>query len=128
MICGTEPTTANPVRPGRTGGAHTRFIGQLHIAGSCERKTHHDYAMSPDLIGWAASAILLLTLCRQIYTQSRDDSAKGVSHWLFAGQIAASAGFIVYSWMLHNWVFIITNSAILVTAIVGQVVMLRKRD
>jgi uncharacterized protein with PQ loop repeat len=84
--------------------------------------------MSPDLIGWAASAILLLTLCRQIYTQAKDESAKGVSQWLFAGQIAASVGFIAYSWLLHNWVFIATNSAILVTAIVGQVVMSRKRS
>lgn len=59
--------------------------------------------MSPDLIGRAASAILLLTLCRQIHMQAKDESARGVSHWLFAGQTAASAGFIAYSGLLHNW-------------------------
>lgn len=83
--------------------------------------------MSPDLIGWLASAILIATLSRQIYTQANDESAKGVSRWLFAGQIASSLGFIAYSWMLENWVFIITNSIILLTAVVGQVVMSRKR-
>lgn len=84
--------------------------------------------MSPDMIGWAASLILVATLLRQIHTQTKDKSAKGVSRWLFAGQIASSVGFIAYSWALHNWVFIVTNSAILVTAIVGQLVMLRTRQ
>ncbi len=84
--------------------------------------------MNPDIIGWAASAVLLATLCRQIHTQSRDKDAKGVSHWLFAGQIAASIGFIVYSAMVGNRVFIVTNSLILLTAVVGQVVVSRKRD
>lgn len=79
--------------------------------------------INPDMIGWAASAILIATLCRQIYTQSRDRDAKGVSRWLFAGQIAASVGFIAYSWLLRNWVFIVTNSLILLTAVVGQVVV-----
>ena len=83
--------------------------------------------MSPDIIGWAASAILVATLSRQIYTQSRDADAKGVSRWLFIGQMAASVGFIAYSWLLHNWVFIVTNSIILLTAVVGQVVVYRKR-
>lgn len=83
--------------------------------------------MSPDTIGWAASFILVATLVRQIYTQAKDKSAKGVSHWLFAGQMASSVGFIVYSWMLDNWVFIVTNSVILATAVVGQMVLLRAR-
>ncbi|HZF97068.1 MAG TPA: hypothetical protein VEY92_02285 [Pseudoxanthomonas sp.] len=84
--------------------------------------------MSPDLVGWLASAILLATLSRQIYTQSKDPDARGVSTWLFAGQMAASVGFIVYSAMVDNWVFIVTNSLILLTAVVGQVVMWRKRS
>lgn len=83
--------------------------------------------MSPDLVGWLASAILLATLTRQIYTQSKDPDARGVSTWLFAGQMAASVGFIVYSAMLDNWVFIVTNSLILLTAVIGQAVMWKKR-
>lgn len=81
--------------------------------------------MSPDLIGWAASGILIATLGRQTWRQWKDPDPRGVSHWLFAGQIAASVGFVVYSWLMHNWVFIVTNLLILVTAIVGQLVFLR---
>ena len=83
--------------------------------------------MNPDIVGWTASAILLATLTRQIITQWRDKDAKGVSRWLFAGQMAASVGFIVYSWMLDNWVFIVTNSLILLTAVIGQVGLLLRR-
>ena len=86
--------------------------------------------MNPDIIGWTASAILLATLSRQIITQWRDKDARGVSRWLFVGQMAASVGFIAYSWLLDNWVFIVTNSLILLTAVIGQVglVLRRRRD
>jgi uncharacterized protein with PQ loop repeat len=80
-----------------------------------------------ELIGWVAAAILLLTLARQVYTQWRDRTSKGVSRWLFVGQCAASAGFIIYSWLLQNWVFVVTNALILVTAVVGEVIYLRNR-
>ncbi|MDQ3229833.1 MAG: hypothetical protein M3Q13_08905 [Pseudomonadota bacterium] len=80
----------------------------------------------PDIVGWIASAILIATLTRQIYTQWKDPDPSGVSTWLFAGQITASIGFIAYSWLLKNWVFIVTNSIILLTAVVGQVVIWRK--
>ena len=83
--------------------------------------------MNPDIIGWAASAILLATLSRQIVTQWRDKDAQGVSRWLFLGQMAASVGFIVYSWLLDNWVFIVTNALILLTAVIGQVGLLLRR-
>lgn len=84
--------------------------------------------MSPDIVGWSASAVLIATLARQIHTQARDQTAKGVSRWLFVGQMLASAGFVLYSWMLHNWVFMVTNSIILLTAIVGQIVVSRRRS
>jgi len=83
--------------------------------------------MNPDIVGWAASAILLATLSRQIITQWQDKDAKGVSRWLFAGQIAASTGFIIYSWMLDNWVFIVTNALILLTAVIGQIGLVVRR-
>ncbi len=69
----------------------------------------------------------MATLSRQIYTQAQDPDARGVSHWLFAGQMLASVLFIAYSAMLGNWVFIATNSLILLTAVVGQVVMWRNQ-
>ena len=74
-----------------------------------------------------AATILLLTLARQVYSQWRDRTSKGVSRWLFVGQCAASAGFIVYSWLLQNWVFVVTNVLILVTAVTGEVIYLRNR-
>ena len=83
--------------------------------------------MNPDIVGWTASAILLATLSRQIVTQWRDKDAKGVSRWLFLGQMAASTGFVVYSWMLDNWVFIVTNALILLTAVIGEAGLLLRR-
>jgi len=83
--------------------------------------------ITTDLIGWAAAAILLLTLGRQVYTQWRDRTSKGVSRWLFVGQCAASAGFVIYSWLLQNWVFVVTNALILMTAVGGEVIYLRNR-
>lgn len=75
-----------------------------------------------DWVGWIASAVLLFTLISQVRTQWRERSAKGVSAGLFAGQIAAS---IAYSAMVGDRVFVFTNSAILATSLVGQVIYLR---
>jgi MtN3 and saliva related transmembrane protein len=80
-----------------------------------------------DIVGWLASAILILTLAHQIHKQWQDSEPSGVSIWLFVGQISASVGFVVYSVMLGNWVFIVTNALILLTAVVGQWVTVRKR-
>ena len=46
----------------------------------------------------------------------------------FIGQITASIAFIVYSWLLGNWVFVVTNALMLVTAIIGQWVYLINRQ
>ncbi|RYZ16197.1 MAG: hypothetical protein EOO70_05015 [Myxococcaceae bacterium] len=84
----------------------------------------HAYA---DAIGWTASAILLATLVRQIVKQYKE-GGEGVSHWLFIGQSLASLGFIAYSVLLGNWVFIVTNSLILLTAIIGFVLQRRTQS
>lgn len=76
--------------------------------------------MSAEIIGWAAAVVLLLTISRQVYVEWRNRSTRGLSRWLFVGQLAASAGFITYSWIVDNWVFVVTNFAMLVTAGVGQ--------
>lgn len=78
-----------------------------------------------DGIGWASSMVLLATLARQVYTQWRERSTLGVSRWLFIGQLIASTGFLVYSGLLRNWVFVFTNAALLVTAVVGQIIYRR---
>lgn len=76
-------------------------------------------------VGWTSSAILLATLIRQVYTQWRQHTVAGVSKWLFIGQLAASTGFLIYSVLVDNWVFVFTNAALLVTAIIGQLIYLR---
>lgn len=80
-----------------------------------------------DWIGWLSSAILLTTICRQVYVQYRDRATGGVSGWLFVGQFAASTGFVIYSALLKNWVFVVTNLALLITALVGQIIYRRNR-
>jgi MtN3 and saliva related transmembrane protein len=75
---------------------------------------------SIELIGWASSAILLATIMRQVHTQWKTGSTAGVSHWLFIGQLTASIGYTAYSYLLHNWVFLTSNVALLLTAIFGQ--------
>lgn len=82
---------------------------------------------SVELIGWAASAILIATLARQVVTQWRSRSTEGVSHWLFIGQLCASIGFTIYSALLGNGVFVFTNSVLLLTAIAGQLIYRRNR-
>lgn len=69
--------------------------------------------------------MLLATLIRQVMVQWRERSTEGVSSWLFAGQLIASTGFTAYSWLVANWVFVFTNSALLLTAVVGQLIYRR---
>ncbi|MDQ2644268.1 MAG: DUF3273 domain-containing protein [Myxococcota bacterium] len=83
--------------------------------------------MATELVGWTSSLVLLLTILTQIGKQWRERSARGVSSWLFFGQIAASIGFTIYSWLVHNWVFVVTNALMLVSAIVGAVMTARFR-
>jgi MtN3 and saliva related transmembrane protein len=90
------------------------------------RATHVDHSL-PELIGWSSSLVLLITLCRQVYKQWRSGATSGLSRWLFAGQLVASIGFAVYSWMLGNWVFLVTNVLILTTALVGETIYVRNR-
>ncbi|WP_058833997.1 PQ-loop domain-containing transporter [Luteimonas abyssi] len=80
-----------------------------------------------DWIGWAATAVLMATLIRQIHTQWRAETTESVSIWLFLGQMAASVLFIVYSALLDNLVFVVTNALILCTAVVGQILTVVKK-
>ena len=84
--------------------------------------------MMTELIGWFAAAVLLTTIGRQVYAQWRAKSSKGLSRWLFVGQITASIAFVVYSWLLRNWVFVVTNALMLVTAVPGQWIYLPNRQ
>ncbi|MDB5761278.1 MAG: hypothetical protein JWQ21_273 [Herminiimonas sp.] len=83
--------------------------------------------MMTDVVGWISAAILVLTISRQVYTQWRTKSSEGVSHWLFIGQVAASTGFVIYSALVENWVFVVANAFILMTAVAGQCIYMRNK-
>jgi uncharacterized protein with PQ loop repeat len=72
-----------------------------------------------ELLGWASSLLLLLTILAQIRKQWRERTGSGVSRFLFIGQTAASVGFTVYSALVGNWVFTVTNALMLLSAITG---------
>jgi MtN3 and saliva related transmembrane protein len=80
-----------------------------------------------EMIGWGSSLILILTISKQVYKQWREESSEGVSKWLFIGQMTASGGFIVYSWLIKNWVFVVTNSIMLLSALAGLSIVLHHR-
>ena len=74
-----------------------------------------------EIIGWASSLILLATLIKQVHKQWRDGTSEGISKWLFVGQLAASTGFTVYSYLVGSWVFMVTNSLLTINNIIGIV-------
>jgi MtN3 and saliva related transmembrane protein len=76
-----------------------------------------------EAIGWSSSFILVLTLGRQVYRQWKSGTSEGVSTWLFIGQLAASAGFTVYSVLVHNWVFVVTNGLMTLNGIAGLTIV-----
>jgi MtN3 and saliva related transmembrane protein len=84
-------------------------------------------SMATEIVGWAAALILLVTIGSQVWQQWRTRSTQGVSPWLFAGQVLASAGFTAYSLLLGNMVFTVTNTLILLSAVFGQLLYWRNR-
>jgi uncharacterized protein with PQ loop repeat len=80
-----------------------------------------------DVIGWLSSLVLVITLGQQVVRQWRSKESRGVSRWLFVGQLAASVGFSLYSYLLSNWVFLSTNLLLVLNAVLGQWVTLRNR-
>ena len=80
-----------------------------------------------EIVGWVSSVLLLLTISKQVYKQWQEGKSEGVSKWLFVGQMAASLGFTIYSWLLKNTVFVVTNSLMLLSALVGLGILLRHR-
>lgn len=83
--------------------------------------------MTEEVLGWFSSFVLVLTIGKQVHTQWKSGSSEGVSKWLFVGQIAASVGFTLYSLLVRNWVFVVTNALLLVSAILGGLIVLKHR-
>jgi uncharacterized protein with PQ loop repeat len=81
-----------------------------------------------EILGWISSVVLVLTIGKQVHRQWKTGTSEGVSRWLFLGQCAAEIGFIAYSWMLRNWVFLFTNIVLLLESVVGYALVLRHRE
>jgi MtN3 and saliva related transmembrane protein len=79
------------------------------------------------LIGWVSSFILVLTIGKQVWKQWQEGASEGVSKWLFIGQVAASVGFTIYSWLVKNWVFVATNALMLGNGLMGYAILIRNR-
>ena len=80
-----------------------------------------------EAVGWVSSLILVLTIAKQVYKQWQEGSSEGVSKWLFVGQMAASLGFTIYSWLVSNWVFVVTNAVMLVNGLLGLLIVIHHR-
>ena len=83
--------------------------------------------MTKELFGWAGSFVLVLTLTKQVHAQWRAGTSKGVSVWLFIGELAASVLFFTYSALLANWVYVIANVLSFAATVVGLFVWWRLR-
>ena len=80
-----------------------------------------------ELIGWTSSIILLLTIAKQVHKQWESGTSEGVSKWLFIGQMAASFGFAIYSWLVDNKVFVFTNTLMIFNGLLGYAIVMRNR-
>jgi MtN3 and saliva related transmembrane protein len=89
------------------------------------RSQKHRRMSSIDVVGWLASACLLLTIGTQVRRQWQSGDASGVSIWLYVGQIVASITFVVYSALVDNMVFVVTNTAMAMAASLGLYLFLR---
>lgn len=72
-----------------------------------------------EVIGWTSSVLLLATLVKQVHKQWKDGTSEGISTFLFIGQLAASIGFTIYSYLVGNWVFVVTNGLLTINNIIG---------
>lgn len=83
--------------------------------------------MMTELLGWMSSFVLVLTIGRQVHRQWRSGHSEGVSIWLFVGQMVASTGFTIYSALVRNWVFVVTNAMMLCFAVAGFLIVTSHR-
>lgn len=83
-----------------------------------------------EVFGYFAAAILLVTILTQMKTQWVRGTTKGVSRWLFIGQLLASVGFTIHSAAIGSTLFVVVNLILGVSAAVGIVMwfVLRRRE
>ena len=71
------------------------------------------------VIGWTASAVLVVTIGWQVLKQWREQTSRGVSLWLFVGQMTANGLFLAYAAMIGDVVFMTANGLLLATSLLG---------
>ena len=81
-----------------------------------------------EAIGWASSIVLLITIAVQVRRQWQSGSNKGVSKWLFIGQLAASVGFLTFSMLTGSLVFAITNAMLTLGNLCGIFIYFKNRQ
>jgi uncharacterized protein with PQ loop repeat len=117
-------------RASRSSCLQHHAIGDEHARASLERVVDladqsaagtsiADAGSMTEALGWASSLVLLATITAQLRKQWQGRSSRGVSKWLFVGQALASLGFTLYSALLKNWVFTVTNALLLLSALLG---------
>lgn len=74
-------------------------------------------------VGWTASAVVLVTTVGQIVKQWRDGTSKGVSPWLFVGELVSALLFLWYAVAIHNAVYIATNALMIAASIAGLAIV-----
>ena len=79
-----------------------------------------------DLIGWAASAVLLITISVQVVREAKSHG-QSTSIWLYLGQMLANALFITYASTTGDIVFIVANALLFVASSIGLIMHIRRR-
>ena len=81
-----------------------------------------------EALGWFSSLVLLATLVKQVHKQWKSKTSEGISKWLFVGQLIASVGFTVYSYLTGSWVFAFTNGVLTINNVIGIALYYRYLD
>ena len=76
------------------------------------------------VIGWTASVVLVATIGWQVLKQWREQTSRGVSLWLFIGQMTANSLFLAYALIIGDLVFMTANAFLLATSLVGLLIKL----
>lgn len=71
------------------------------------------------IVGWAAVAVLFVTMSSQAWKEWRDRVKHGISKLFFVGQVLASCLFITYSALVGDKVFVVGNTLVLLAALAG---------
>jgi MtN3 and saliva related transmembrane protein len=80
------------------------------------------------VVGWCSALLLFVTMAGQAWKQWSERTTKGIGRWFFAGQVGASSGFVTYSALQGDAVFIVGNSLVLLAAVAGGAILWWNRN